>query len=272
MVEESTTNVESTVPDQGQTGNQPGDPASSTAGQSSSTSTEAPSNELPENLRGKSQAEIAQMYASLEKKLGEHSGDLGTLRKYKEEMDQVLRVIWADPDLYRTVERKLKGDGSLADNVDPGKKGGGEAGDKGKTDSNDDLRKAAVGDILSNFEKDYKITALPEDQKVKLNKKIASEFAELRDPGGNKSVTELINTTPAHQLRKLLDKAYWLAVKDNVTEGNSSIQDLASIGSMSASSSKSDTSFGLTESELKTARNLGVSPEKYAKRKKESGR
>jgi len=44
---------------------------------------------VSEDLLKKSPEELAKMYANLQKKLGEHSDELGTLRKYKDEQEQL---------------------------------------------------------------------------------------------------------------------------------------------------------------------------------------
>ena len=43
--------------------------------------------EIPDDLLKKSPAELAKMYKNLQKKLGEHSNELGELRKFREEQE-----------------------------------------------------------------------------------------------------------------------------------------------------------------------------------------
>jgi hypothetical protein len=257
----------STDPNNGQPDNTQGnDPASSSAGQSPSTSTEAPSQDLPEKFRDKTASEIAQQYVQLEKKLGEQSTEVETARKLKSDMDQVLQVLWKNPKLYEQVERELlrSQDGGLPEIKSPKNEDDGEAENSGK---DDDVRSKMVNDTISDFEQKFKISELPSEKRKILNKKIATEFAELRDPSGKKTVAQLIKETPVNQLGKLLEKAYWLAQKDQLVDQDT-IPDVASISSMSASSGKADTSHGLSERELKVAQNLGVAPDEYAKNKK----
>ena len=87
------------------------------------------------------------------------------------------------------------------------------------------------------------------------------------DFAGHTNVNELIKETPVNQLGKFLEKAYWLAVKDSFVDQGSSL-DITSIGGLTASSGKTDTSHGLSDRETKVAQNLGMSPEDYAKNKK----
>lgn len=242
------------------------DPESSSSGQSQPvTTTEAPSHELPDNFKGKSATEIASMYQNLEKKMGEQSKEIGDVRKLKNDMDQVLQVLWKNPELFQQVERELlRTQGhELPEVRDPKSGRDGET----KKDGNDDLRSEAQSRVIASFEQQFKIQELPSDKRKELNKRVATEFAELRDPEGKKPVSQLIRETPVNQLGKLLEKAYWLAVKDSFVDQGSSL-DIGSIGSMAASSGKADSSNGLSDREAQVARNLGISPEDYAKNKK----
>lgn len=250
----------------GQPAAAPSDPGSSSPGESKAAPTEAHSQELPDNFRGKSATEIADMYQNLEKKMGEQSKELGDVRKLKGDMDQVLQVLWKNPELFQQVERELlRSQGhELPEVRDPKKKGDGEAA---STDGNDDIRSEAQTRVIASFEQQFKIQELPSEKRKELNKKIATEFAELRDPEGTKPVSQLIKETPVNQLGKLLEKAYWLSVKDSFVDQGASV-DIASIGSMAASSGKADDSHGLSDREAQVARNLGISPEEYAKNKK----
>ncbi len=252
-------------PINGQTAPTTSDPGSSSQGQSQPTSTEAHSQELPENFRGKSAVEIANMYQNLEKKMGEQSKEIGDIRKLKGDMDQVLQVLWKNPELFSQVERELlRSQGhELPEVRDPKSERGAEP----KKDGNEDIRSEAQTRVISSFEQKFKIQELPADRRKQLNKQIATEFAELRDPNGNKPVSQLIKETPVDQLEKFLEKAYWLAVKESFVERGTSI-DMASIGSLGAGGGKPDTSHGLSDREAQIASKLGVSPEEYAKNKK----
>lgn len=247
------------------------DPGSSSPGQSQQKpSTEAPSQtNIPENLRGKTPEQLAEMYTNLEKKIGEQSSEVSTVRKMKQDMDIVLQAIWSDPETYRKVERKvaeLQG-GALPETRTPSGEGDGEAG-KAPKKENSDVRIAEQNRAISEFETKFKLTELPTDKRSDLNKKIANELVELVDPGGKKSVSQVIAETPVHLLPKFLEKAYWLAQKDALLSGGTSLQDFASIGGIPSSSGKSESEDALTEHELKVAQSLRVDPKKYAQSKK----
>lgn len=78
----------------------------------------APVNDIPEQFQNKSVAEMAQMYQSLERKLGEQSNELGSLRSLAEQ--QIMSNASAEPvedfDFYsdpekavdRLIERKMQ--------------------------------------------------------------------------------------------------------------------------------------------------------------------
>lgn len=55
--------------------------------------TEQVKSEIPEDLLKKSPEELAKMYTNLQKKLGEHSDELGELRKFREEQDKLKKEV-----------------------------------------------------------------------------------------------------------------------------------------------------------------------------------
>lgn len=235
------------------------------SGETNKKPSEAPS-QLPPSLQGKSPEEIAQMYVGLEKKLGEQSKEVGEVRKLKQDMDIVLEVLYKNPHLYKQVEKEIiEMSGGKVD-----KKTEGDGEDKKSDDSVAELRKSEQNRVISEFETQFKIKDLSKEKRSELNAQIARELVELRDPEGKKTVKQVLDEIPVSQLGKYLEKSFWLARKSLLTDESSKVteEDLSSIGSLSASTSKSDSKYGLTESELKTAEKLGVDPEKYAKQKK----
>lgn len=69
-----------------------------------------PVDEIPENLQGKSAAELADMYQSLERKLGEQSGELGELRRAlnQQQAPQPQQEAEAEVDFYSDPERYIR--------------------------------------------------------------------------------------------------------------------------------------------------------------------
>ena len=101
-------------------------------------------------------------------------------------------------------------------------------------------------------------------------KKVSSELAEMLDPGGKKTIAQVISETSLSRLPKMLENAYFLAHKDSLVDKGKIDPDYASIGSIATSSSgKSDPINSLTDRERQIAEKLGVKPEKYLERKKE---
>jgi len=231
-------------------------------------SSEAPSN-LPEKFQGKSPDEIAQAYLELEKKLGEQSGKVGEAEKLRSELDQwrqVGQVLQTNPELYSAVDAALKGESP--DSSKMGKKSDGEA-KEGLDPRIVETRRAMQSQIVSDFESKMGLDKLSKDQRKDALDLVSKEFADLVDPSGSKSMQQILDEVSLDRLPKFLENAYWIAYKDKLQDDKSPFQDVASIGSMSSSSAKSEKDAGLTEQERKIASKLGISPDKYLKRKKE---
>lgn len=246
------------------------DPGASTAGQSTQKSTnEREQTILPERFRGKSPEELYQSYSELEKKLGEQSSEVEKAKKTKADMDLVLQAIWSDPELYQKTQAAIlkveRGEilpetrTSTLDNTS-----------KGNSESNDEVRAVTQNRIFSDFNDKYRISALPSEQKAETLKKIANEVAEMVDPGGNKSMKEIYNSIRLDKLDSILEKAYKLAYLDDVASGKVDQSNIfAAFGrTPSSSGAAQDQDSALTKEELQMAEKLGVTPEKYAKQKK----
>jgi hypothetical protein len=239
-------------------------PVSSNTGETSQSNTTVNSN-LPDNLRGKSTEELASMYQSLEKKLGEQSNELGSARKLKQDMEVVLQAINSDPELYKTIEAKLSGKQDTNSVSDNGKKDNGE--DK-QTQVPSDVRIAEQNRTINEFEGKYKLNELPSEKRQEINKRIALELADMVDPGGKKSIAQVIQGIPAHKLSSYLDKAYVLANIGPLMTSGSSNFDISSISSMAAASAKTENKNSLSPTEIKIAESLGMSVDDYAKNKR----
>lgn len=225
---------------------------------------------IPEKFQGKSAEEIAKSYLELEKKYGAHSKELEEARKLKQERQVLEQAVARNPELYKQLEteiNKMYGR-QTADSKETSKEGSGEAR---KEDSQiAELRRAEENRIITDFQRKFGIDKLDREDREKLMKKVTNQFADLRDPGGNKPISQILADTQISQLPTLLENSYWLVNKDSlVNKGRIPHQDTASIGSIPASSStKSDSDSGLTEYERKIASKLGVNPEDYLKSKR----
>lgn len=221
---------------------------------------QAPSN-LPEKFQGKSPDEIVQMYTELEKKFGEHSKEVKDARQYLQERAVINEVLAEDKELYSMFESRLK------KKYAPSTESDGEV----KSDPVvTDLRRSEENRIIGDFQKNLGIADLSAEKRTEVMKKVSNELAEMVDPGGKKSLGQILSEQSLSRLPKLLENAYFLAHKDSLFDKGKQDPDLASIGSIATGSSgKSDPINSLTDREREIAGKLGVKPEKYLERKKE---
>ena len=232
--------------------------------------------DLPENLKNKSAEEIVTMYRNLEKKLGEQSGEVKQARDTQEKMNLVLQAIWRNPDVYRGVEREMqslaKGEAVLTDRkpseIPTDGEGKKEAG-KPEEAADSDSRRYLENQIISDFQKKFGLERLPAQERQELMQKISTTWANMLDPKGRKTKQELLASVELDTLPTQLENAYWITHKDSLdSRGDLPNQDVASVGSMPTSSGKSE-GGETTAEERKTAEKLGVSPDKYIKRKQQ---
>ena len=234
---------------------------------------QAPLKDLPEKLKDKSAEEIADMYTNLEKKLGENSKEVEMARKTKDEADKYLsernllaQAVTRNPELYKMLDDELRTiqGGATAES----KQGGG--GEAQVTDPQvAELRRAEENRAIADFEYQFGINKLEKSEKQDVMKKVSSQLADLVDPGGTKSMADVLGSIGLEKLPKYLENAYWLANKDSLMDkGKLPDQDTASIGSMASSSGKSDEA-SLTDRERNIANRLGVKPDQYLKQKQE---
>lgn len=252
---------------------QTSDPASGDAGQSQTvqTNTEAPS-KLPENLQGKSAEDIARMYSELESKLGEQSNSVAEAKKIKSDTDILLAALSKNPELYSQVDRAVRQyqgqpipDSRVQTET---KKGDGEANKEVKVD---DVRLAQQDSIIRDFQGKYGLDKLAGEKLNETSRNISTELMELLDPGGNKTLSQILNETRLDLLPKFLENAYWLSQKTALADQGGLIPDVASIASLSGSNSRKEPGDGLSTDEVEVAKKLGITSEQYAAQKKKSG-
>lgn len=235
-------------------------PVMETTGKAEENKSQAPLN-LPEKFQGKSQEEIVKMYSELEKKFGEHSDEVNQARNYLKEREVINKVLEKNPELYSLLEKELK---SMY-----GTKDDGEVKTENKTDPIvTDLRRSEENRVVGDFQKNLGIDKMDQDKRSEIMKKVTNELAEMLDPGGTKKIGEIIASVSLSRLPNLLEKAYFLAYKDTLLNRGSLDEDVASIGSIAASSNGKSDNNNLTEHERKIAEKLGISPDKYLAQKK----
>src|SRR3990167_5788172 len=109
----------------------------------------------------KSIEQVEKERAELEKKLGEQGRELGDLRKYKDQADQVFSTIWADQELYNTVDKKIKESRGI--NTEEPKENGRTEAPQSTVDI--DTRRAMEQRIVDEFSRKYGLDNLPPEKR-----------------------------------------------------------------------------------------------------------
>jgi len=260
---------ENKVPQDGQTTE---DKVPSTPdGQTQETEGEAPKQSVPDNLQGKSTTDLVKMYGELERKLGEHSSELGESRKFKQEMGVVLQAIYSDPNLTEAVKKEILKISGQETKPDEDKKPTSSVSE----DSIKEIRRVQEQTIMKGFEDKYGFSGLDSEKKQEAYNKVGDALLNLLDPGGKKSRDEVLDSIDLTRLPYYLDNAYYLANRDGELEKagkegmaramqnrGGMIGGIPSSGSVSSSDS-------LTTDEREVARKMGISDQDYLKNKKE---
>lgn len=219
--------------------------------------------DIPEKFRGKSVAEVAKSYSELEKQLGKQGTSLKDYEKKLADWEAFGQFLESNPALFKQVEDEIKRASATnrpsdTKDADPGR---------------DDTRAATVKIITDNFEKRYGLDQLPVEKRTEVTQAIATELAEMLDPGGKKPTREVLQNIPLDRLDKYLDKAYRLATVGDAAEKARAEAYLtarqnneASFGNIPSSSANGQKG-SLTEDEKKVARRMGISEEAYLKQK-----
>jgi len=263
-------NNSTTVPDKGQTTTTDTVPDSSQAGQT--TDIKADSNQsVPDNLKGKDSNDLIKMYGDLERKLGEQGAELGQKRKFEQEMGLVLQAIHADPNIKASVEKELK---KIVGVKDPDNTASTSTTDSKPDKTTVETRQAVESQILGKFEEKHGLDSLPADKKAEVYKKIGDELAEMLDPGGTKTYAQVLGSVNLMKLPGMLDKALFLAEKDQViakaTEEGRAKAQVSRAGAIGTIPSFGTSSGGdsLSADERDTAKKLGISEKDYLDSKK----
>lgn len=264
MVDEQKTEA----PQEGQAPQEPQAPQAEADKQPEQPTGQQEKSTLPDKFKGKSIEEIAQSYTELEKKLGEGAKTVEEKRKLESEVEQWRQLggfIQRNPALYKALEEEIKS--------------GEQQSQENKETKRDDTRIALEQRIIGDFEKKYAIDSLSDESRSDLHKRIATELAEMLDPGGNKNYQQIVEELPLNKLDTYLNKAYKLATVDDTAE-RARLQGLlearqnreATFGSFPASSSNSE--IQLTPEQRETARRMKISEKDYAENLKaiEEGR
>lgn len=222
----------------------------------------------PESLKGKSADELVGMYAEAQRKIGEQGNELGNLRQFQRDAAVVLQAINQNPDIREKVETELlKIQGINPDEVK-------KEEPTAKVDAATvDTRKAVEGQIMKDFEQDYGLTNLDSEKRSQIYMAVGRELHDMLNPGGDKTIPQILDSIELTKLRGMLDKAYYLATRDQVVADAAKEGELrakqnlsAAIGGISSSSEISKEAE-LNSEERDVARRLGMSEEDYKKHK-----
>ncbi len=213
--------------------------------------------QLPEKFKDKSATEIAKSYLELEKKLGDSSSSVAETRKKLEQWETLGKVIKGNPDLEKQVLAEID-------------KISGTSKEDATKKQPDDTRKATETIIVNNFERNFGIDRLPSEKRTDMFKKISNELVEIVDPGGNRTVREVLDEIPLERLPIYLEKAYKLATVDDAAEQNRLKGFLEArnnsegmFGSIPSGSTKRG--IELTPQQKETAKKMKISEEEYRK-------
>lgn len=257
------------------------DPAPTDAGESDKGDAHLQSSQLPEQYKGKSAEELAKMHMEAEKKLGEQSNEVSEARKKvddamklqtdavkaRQTLQELTELIYADPERIKAVEAwYAKQSGQSQDQKSDGQApvSDGSPSLSQNQPMVDDTRRTLQDQIFDEFYAKNGIDKLPAKEKQEALQKISSEFAELFDPTGRKTISQIVSERPLASLRRDLSKVYKLSSINESSQGDDAQaqNDQAAIGSMAGKTIREDENK-LTAAEEKMASNLGIAPEKY---------
>lgn len=275
------------MPDLGTTPPEGGNEAPATPAGQAENQGDAPSQtfQVPEKLKGKSAEELAKAYTELEKKLGEHSSEVAEARKKVEDalklqadalqarktLQEFTEKVYADPERVKIVQSWFDSQGQPAQSPANGHVSpSGNSQPLSQPAQADDTRLALQDDIFNEFYARHGIDKLPAKEKQEALQKISSEFADMFDPTASKTISQIVSERPLKSLRRDLERAFKLSdigPNENMQDAIAQEQNnQAAIGSLQGATIRED-AVKLTPAEEQTAKNLGITPEKYLKRK-----
>ena len=137
---------------------------------------------------------LAKAYKELESKLGEQSNEVKEVREYMSVAQPVFDVIKNDPELFKTIDQKLRGGLDSKDS---------DKADADTTTNQEDVRDTTRNMVMASFENKHGINKLSADEQKTLKNAIGVEISELT--GTSYKEVDL------RRLGSVLEKAYILA-------------------------------------------------------------
>lgn len=257
-------------------------PADTDAGQAGEGDAHS-KDQLPEQYRGKTAEQLAKMHMEAEKKMGEQSAEVAEARKKvdealklqtdaakaRETLQELTSLIYDDPEHIKAVEGWYAKKTGKSDQKPGDKTTSTDGSSPSPSPVQDDTRGALQDQIFDEFYAKTGIDKLPAKEKQEALQKVSSEFADLFDPTGKMSISQIVAQRPLKSLRRDLNNAYKLADIGESPQSNAAQHenDQAAIGSLSGKIIRED-EVTLTPAEEEMAKNLGISPEKYLGKKK----
>lgn len=205
----------------------------------------------------KDPAEMAKAYKDLESKLGTQGSELAQAREFASVVEPLLDVVRNDPELFNTIDQKLRSKGTSVSDAPRDSK------------SQEEIRTAAGDLIISSFEKKYGLDQMNDGDRAEARRKIGEKISQLTGQG--------INQVDLRRLGPVLEDAYFLANKDKITDKAKLEALLAAEGNNEAvipsvPQSGGSTEANLTPEEARVAAKMGLTREQYLEGKKQSGR
>jgi hypothetical protein len=217
--------------------------------------------DVPEKFKGKSAGEIAKSYLELEKTLGTKAKNEKEAREQVQQWEQLGKVIESNPALYKQVEDEITRSASKTSPT--------------TTPKRDDTRIALENQIITRFEEERGIQGLEGEKKQQLHSRIGEELKDMLDPGGTKTVNEVLSNIPLDRLPRYLNNAYKLATagdKDEQARAEAILEARqnreAVFGAIPSSGIKGKTKT-LTPDQQRVARRMNMSEEDYLKQLEE---
>lgn len=224
-----------------------------------------------DKVTGKTQEQLIEMYGQLSQKLGEMSASEKQKSEVLKKVNVILAAIGKSPEREKMVKAWI-------DEFGTGDDGEGGEDDKKKIDpALMDVRKSQENEIVGNFESRYGIDKLPEEQRKEMQGRIGNALWDLVDPRGEyKTYQEMLDSIPLQKLDRMMENAYWIANRDKISselreaqESKRKADQMGAIGGLSSASIGGEEEIELTTEELRAAKSMKVTPEKYKERKRE---
>jgi hypothetical protein len=194
---------------------------------------------------------LANAYSEAESKIGSQSDEVKQVREFMSVAQPVFDVIKDDPDLFKTIDAKLRNSETS------------DADAKDKTTNKDEVGVVTRDILRMRFEEQHNFSKLSADEQGKLRGEIGKVIFELT---GND-----INGIDLRRLGPVLENAYTLAksrivdksTQDAIAEADKPDASISSIPSSGGSSEQV-----LTPEEAKVADRLGLTRDQYLSGKK----